>query len=651
MNTIHQTILERTFLLLYLSFKIEIMFTRYFTSLVILLACCSMATAQTLYVPRDVKQAYKNETRSPDGKPGKNYWQNYGRYDITVTAMPPDRNIKGTEQITYINNSPDTLHQLVFKLILNIHKNGAARQRDASPAYLTDGVQIDNFSLNGVKTNWPTSYGHATWQGVRLKEPLKPHDSIHIAVDWHYTISAESGREGMIDSTTYYLAYFYPRVAVYDDYLGWDQMTFTDAQEFYNDFNDYTLTVRVPKNFLVWATGDLQNLDDVLQPAYAAKFRASLLADKTMRIVTPEDLASKQITQQHEMNSWIWKAKDISDVAVALSDHFVWDAASVVVDKTTGRRASVQAAYNDTAQDYHQMVDFGMHALNWLSNNWPGVPYPFPKSTVVQGYADMEYPMMVNDATTDNPIFSRFVVEHEIAHSYMPFYMGINETRYGFMDEGWATTFELLIGINDLGKETADNFFKQFRVRGWINDDNQEADVPIITPGNILSGPALGNNQYGKAALGYLAMKDMLGDVLFKKCLHAYMDRWHGKHPIPWDFFYTYNNVSGKNLNWFWKSWYFSNNYIDMAISSVKHTGDKYAITIQNIGGSPAPFDVLIAYKNGSTDSLHQTPVIWEQDGNNAIINLQTKKEIVSIKIDGGIFMDADRSNNSWKAK
>lgn len=611
----------------------------------------SFVEAQNLYIPRDVKQAYKKETRSPDGKPGKNYWQNYGKYNITVTAAPPDRTIKGTEQIIYINKSPDTLNQLVFKLILNIHKSGAARQSDASPAYLTDGVQIDNFSLNGMKTNWPSSYGHATWQGFRLKEPLKPHDSVLINVDWHYTISKESGREGSIDSTTYFLAYFYPRVAVYDDYRGWDQMTFTDAQEFYNDFNDYTLTVNVPKNYLVWATGDLQNVHDVLQPAFAAKLQASLMADKTMRIITPEDLATKNITQQRDMNSWIWKANDISDVTVALSDHYVWDAASVVVDNKTGRRASVQAAYNDTAQDYHQMVDFGMHALKWLSNNWPGIPYPFPKTTVVQGYADMEYPMMVNDATTESPVFSRFVVEHEIAHSYMPFYMGINETRYGFMDEGWATTFEYLIGINDLGKADAENFFKMFRVRGWINDDNQETDLPIITPGNILSGPALGNNQYGKAALGYLAMKDLIGDILFKKCLHAYMDRWHGKHPIPWDFFYTYNNVSGKNLNWFWDSWYFSNNYIDLAISYVKHNGDNYSITLQNIGGMPAPVDLLITYKNGTTDSLHQSPAIWEKDAKNAIVTLSTKKEIVSVKMYGGIFMDADRSNNSWKAK
>ena len=161
------------------------------------------------------------------------------------------------------------------------------------------------------------------------------------------------------------------------------------------------------------------------------------------------------------------KATDITDMAhsaSAIISH--WDASSVVVDDATDRRASVQSAYNDTAKDYHRMVEFGRHALDWLSHNWPGVPYPFLKTTIVQGYADMEYPMMVNDDTNEDPIFSRFVAEHEIAHSWFPFYMGINESRYAFMDEGWATTFELLIGRADLGNEKADEFLQ--RVPGQL---------------------------------------------------------------------------------------------------------------------------------------------------------------------------------------
>jgi hypothetical protein len=142
-----------------------------------------------------------------------------------------------------------------------------------------------------------------------------PHDSLKLDIDWHFQISLESGREGMIDSTSYYLAYFYPRVAVYDDYNGWDRLPFLDAQEFYNDFNDYTLTVNVPKNYIVWATGTLQNPNQVLQPEYAKRLAASMTSDSTIHVATAADLAKKDITVQKDQNSWIWKANDISDMA------------------------------------------------------------------------------------------------------------------------------------------------------------------------------------------------------------------------------------------------------------------------------------------------------------------------------------------------
>ncbi len=604
------------------------------------------AHAQELYMPRNVKQAIEKGTRSMDGKPGKNYWQNFGRYSITITAAPPNRMIKGTEDIVYVNNSPDTLKNPIIRIILNSHTPGAARQFPASENYLTSGVHIDRYAENGVDKKWQEQ-GKQTVNRVRLTKPLAPHDSVKLSFDWHYDVSIESGREGAIDSTTFFLAYFYPRVSVIDDYNGWDRTMFVEAQEFYNDFNDYTFNVTVPKNFIVWATGDLINPTEVLQPAYAKLLTESMSTDSVLHIATQSDIDAKKVTAQNATNTWKWKAKYVPDVTIAISNRYVWDAASVVVDEKTRRRASVQAAFDNTSKDFHDMVKYGQHSLSWLSLNWPGVPYPYQKTTIVQGYADMEYPMMVNDNTQEDPNFARFVAEHEIAHTWFPFYMGINETRFGFMDEGWATTFEYLIGTADLGKDYADNLFKQFRVSYWINDPSSEQDIPIITPSNILSGAALGNNEYGKAALGYLAVKDMLGDAAFKKCLHEFMNRWNGKHPTPWDMFYSFNDASGQNLNWFWSNWFFSNNYIDLAVKEVKGT----TITIENIGGYVAPFDVAIEYADGTKETLHQTPAVWKANQKTTTIKLATKKKVKSIVIDGGIFMDADTKNNSWKAK
>ncbi len=606
--------------------------------------------ARPLYVPRAVARAFRNGTRSPDGKPGAHYWQNGGRYAITVTALPPDRTITGSERITYFNNSPDTLPSLNFKLFLNIHKPGAPRQRGASDDYLTSGVHVDSFAVNGTPRPWGDDSRTFTNRRVKLPAPLLPHDSVQLSVAWHYEISRRAGREGMLDSTTYFLAYFYPRVAVYDDYNGWDDMDFLDAQEFYSDFNDYDVTIRAPANYVVWGTGTLLDPTEVLQPAIAQRLRDSFTSDTVIHVASRGELAAKQVTLANPVNSWHFKAGDIPDMTFALSDHYDWDAASVVVDDASHRRASVQAAFNDSAADFHHMVGFGQHSLDWLSHNWPGVPYPYEKTTIVQGSADMEYPMMVNDGSTPDATTSRFIVEHEIAHSYFPFYMGINETRYAMMDEGWATTFEYLIGIADLGKPKADSAYKSFRVSRWINDPSPLKDLPIITPEDALSSQAWGDNAYGKASLGYLAAKDLLGDVLFKKSLQAFMERWHGKHPIPWDFFNTVNDVSGKNLNWFWNSWYFENSYIDLSVKSVAKSAGGYSVVLDNIGGMPAPVDLQLSYSDGTSGTVHETPVIWQADQARATLKIPTRKTLASLKLEHQIWMDADTTNDIWSA-
>ena len=129
------------------------------------------------------------------------------------------------------------------------------------------------------------------------------------------------------------------------------------------------------------------------------------------------------------------------------------------------------------------------------------------------------------------------------------------------------------------------------------------------------------------------------------------MDRWHGKHPLPWDFFYTFNDASGKNLNWFWSSWFFGNNYIDLAVRDVKKEKKYYTVSLKNIGGMPAPVDFIVMYNDGTNETLHQTPEIWEHDMQQTTININTNKKIKSLKLDGGIFMDADESNNEWKGE
>ncbi|OCB70117.1 aminopeptidase [Flavobacterium piscis] len=615
-------------------------------SIILLLTVFAFLTqnsfAQELYMPRNIKEAYKKGTRSIDGKPGKNYWQNHGKYTMDISVDPKTRLVSGTETIVYENNSNDTLRNLVVRFVNNLHKPSSPRSGTVSDDFLSDGLTITSLKIESeIYKEDARSWG--TVGNVKMKKGIPPHSKATINIDWNYPLSKESGREGQIDETTFFVAYSYPRVSVFDDYNGWDRLPHTDRQEFYNDFNDYVFSVKAPKNYVVYATGDFLNPDEVLQPEFAARLKKSYVTDEILHIANETELKSRLVTKQNEWNVWKFEAQNISDVCFGLSDHYLWDASSVVVDKKTNRRASVQAAYDIKGTDFVNSVKNNQYALDFFSNNWPGVPYPFSKMTAFQGFADMEYPMMCNDSQMGDPVFAQLVQDHEVAHTYFPFYMGINETRYAFMDEGWATTFEYLIGIAEHGKEAADKFYKEFRVQNYIKDESTEEDQPIISMSTQVSGSGYGNNSYGKASLSYLALKDLLGDDLFKKSLHAYMDNWNGKHPIPWDYFNSMNTASGQNLNWFFNNWFFTNNYIDLSIKNVA----KNVVSVENVGGFAVPFDVNVVYADNSTETLHQTPEIWKANQKRTAIALKNKKQIKQVTLDGGIFMDATPSNNT----
>ncbi len=603
--------------------------------------------AQTLTMPARVTEAYTKGYRTLTGKPGKTYWQNRGKYKIAITVNPPHSTITGTEEITYTNNSPDRLDSLNWKLIVNSHRRPGTTPGPTPSA--ADGLQIDELKVNGVKTPWDNAAVSGTNYMMPLSKPLMPHQSIKLDVRWHYLMTQGRGREGMIDSTTFFIAYFYPRISVYDDYKGWDTQPFGGGLEFYNDFNDYTLSVTAPKNFIVWATGTHLNPNEVLQPAIAKKLKASMKSDTTIHLATPKELGAKAVTAQNATNTWKFKSSDICDVAVAVSDHYNWDAGSVIVDDKTGRRTSMQAAFLDASADFHQSVKSGIYSLGWFSRNWPGVPYPFEKSIAVQGFADMEFPMMMNDSHQNDLAFAEMVQDHEQAHTYMPFYMGTNESYYAFMDEGWATTFEYLVGIGRKGKQSADSTFKAFRVKRWNAADHSN-QVPVITP-SPMAPSARSENGYLKPALSYLAVKDLLGDELFKKALHTYMDNWHGKHPIPWDYFYSMSAGAGKNLDWFFYNWFYTKYWVDVALDKAEKTADGYNLTVKNIGGFASPFDVVVHYADGTSGSFHQTPAVWEKDQRQTVISIKSSKAVKDILLDGGIYMDADVKNNSWTAK
>lgn len=623
-----------------------------------------------LYIPRDIRNAYAKGTRQSDGRPGLNYWQNTSEHDIRLTVNPPGRRIEGEQDIVYTNNSPDPLPVLIFRLYMNAHQPEAMRETVVGKEFFTPGISIDDFSIDGVSKAWddpasPLAGANApgsTIHGIVLDKPVPPKGKVRIRMRWHYELVKDAGwKEGAIDQTSFYLAYFYPRITNYSDYGGWDTVPFTLGREFNNDFNDYRVAVTVPRDFVVWATGTLDNAGDVLQPAVRKMLGASFSSDKVVTLAEAADIKAGKITARAQQLTWKWQADNVPDFAIAISNNYRWQAASVVVDPATGRRTSVQAAYADSASDFKPMVETARKALKFASTAYPGVPYPYPKTTIVLGSADEEYPMMVNDSSNignaeaaklPENAFTDFVATHEILHSWFPFYMGINEKRYPFMDEGWTTAFEYLRNREVLGVPAADELFKDFRVKlvGWQNPSSGN-ELPIITPHDSLYGQTsvFAFNQYGKAALGYLALKELMGDAAFRAALHEFMVRWHGKRPLPWDMFNSFNDTSKTDLNWFFSNWFFGYNYMDIAVGDVKQETGGYRVSVRNGGGMAIPFDIRAEYSDGSSESFQQNPALWKSNPRLVEVSIKSSKALKSLTLDSGIFVDFNPADNTWK--
>jgi hypothetical protein len=608
-------------------------------------------TPTALYIPRNVRNAYENGTRSMDGNPGENYWQNRSSHTISITVAPPNRTVTATQEFTYYNESPDTLDHVMIRVYQNIHRPEAVREPAEllTAEFINDGAVITNFKINGEEAEWPTQgeLANITLFKVVLPTPLESGGSVTFSMDWHFDLTAANGwKQGFVDDTTYFLAYFFPRVAVYDDIDGWDTNTYTAGREMYNDFADFTFDVTVPKNFIVWATGDLLNAAEVLQPDYAARLEQSFTSDENINIARPEEIQAGSVTAQTDTVTWRWMAQNVPDIAIGLSDHFAWDAASVVVDAATGRRASAQAAYQ--AENFAQIIDSVKFGLTFGSTEYPGVPYPYSKMTLFEGGADEEYPMMANDAA-GGPFaqVSGFVAAHEILHTWFPFYTGINESRYPFMDEGVTTAFEYHATTGLYGADTAKYLFTLIR-SGEGQPDIVWYDVPIITPFDQIR-QYYGSNYiaYGKPALAFLALEDMIGKENYVALFQEFINRWNGKHPMPWDMFNTFNAVSDEDLTWFFYQWFFTPSFLDLAITDVQPADGGYDLEVANVGGAPMPFDVVVTHADGSVETIHQTSAIWK-DTQTATIRIETVGDVQSIAIDTGLFIDADAPNNTW---
>jgi len=609
---------------------------------------CSFGQASEVYIPRNMQKAFDNKTRSMDGKPGVNYWQNKSDYIIDLEFDPLTRKIEGTEKVIYFNNSPDTLKEMFIHLFPNIFKKGAARDFAVSVADESDGVTIKKISFDGRLIESDKDAKKVEYNGtnmiLKLASPILPKGKAELIITWNYTLNKGSNiRTGTLDSSSFFIAYFYPHIAVYDDIDGWNDTQYTGGVEFYNDFADYDVSITVPKNFVIRGTGVLQNPEEVLNGKIVERYKSALVSDKIISIIDSDDVAKKNVTVQKEKNIWKFKAENVTDFAFGLSDHYLWDGSALVVDKSTGRRSFIDAAYNKKAKDFYQVAQTAREVINYMSTVLPGWPYPFPKETVYNGEGGMEYPMMVNDSSVPDSSM-KGLTAHEISHSYFPFYMGTNESKYAWMDEGWAAYIDFMASSALYSTE----IIKRNRITTYKNAIGNDLDLPIFAISKYLKSPPYRYNAYIKAASFYDMLREYLGHDKFANALHAYMERWNGRHPIPYDFFNSMSNASGEDLSWLIKPWFFEYGYLDLAVKAVSVIGDKYKIEIEKKGKYPGGFKLTVTYADGTNEVVNESVAAWKNGADLFKIERPFSKKIVKVELWNSIWLDADSSNDIY---
>ena len=612
----------------------------------------ALAQSADLYVPMEVQDAYERGTRNENGHPGFAYWQNGADYRIHVLFDPLTGDLFGRETITYRNESPDSLRNLVLKVFPNMYRKGSARDSDAAPEDVGEGVTLDAVTLNGEVLD-PTPDGgevshYLNGNLVVVPVRLPPGEAATLEIEWHYTVNRGShNRTGGVEGTTWFNAYSYPRISVYDDIDGWDFSAYRGTAEFYNDFGDYEVTIEVPEGYVVWATGRLQNPDEVLSADVAARYRKALASDEIVHVVDSATLANGAVTAKagpSGMNSWHFSADYVPDFAFAVSHHYLWDASSLVVDPATGRRVLIDAAYHPESPDFYEVAEVARNSIDYMSRVFPGVPFPYPQETVFNGADEMEYPMMVNDESIEDRMYMVSLTSHEIAHTYFPFYMGINEIKYAWMDEGWASFIDFFI-TNLLHTEEP---YRLFGLDAMDADLGSWNDLPILAGAGQARHPAYFYASYSKPAFFYLMLRDMWGEDLFREVIQEYMRRWNGKHPTPWDFFNTLENVTGQGLAWLIRPWFEEYGAPDLAIGAVERAGDSYLIEIVRAGRSPVPIDLAIEFEDGTSAVRHEPVSVWREGNTAATLTVPARGEIRSIVLGNWNTPDANPADNRY---
>ncbi|CAA7389602.1 M1 family metallopeptidase [Chryseobacterium fistulae] len=539
-----------------------------------------------------------NTYRTASGAPGHSYWQNKADYEISAYLDEDKRNLKGSETITYYNNSPDDLDYIWLQLDEN--QQSTVKKADfptssTIPQSSTDqqlrpteipakdngyGVTLEKVT---DKSGNPLPYVvNKTMMRIDLPTPLKKGDQLIFTVDWNYNIpnrikmGGRGGYENFSEdgNDLFTMTQWYPRMCVYSDFHGWQNHQFTGRGEFALVFGNFKVSMNVPADHIVGGTGECKNYDQVLTSDQLTRYRKAENTNEPIEIVTLEEAKKAEKNHSKQRKTWTFEAKEVRDFAWTSSRKFIWDGMRVTIPENNNK-VMAMSFYPKEAYGLYRKFSTKAVAHTIKTYSEFTIPYPYPVAQSVEAANGMEYPMICfnfgrteKDGTysegTKNGMIG--VVIHEVGHNFFPMIINSDERQWSWMDEGLNTFVEYLT------EEKWDNKFPSKRGPAWTIVDYMKLPKNQLEP--IMSNSEniiqFGPNAYSKPATGLNILREtIMGRELFDKAFKTYAKRWAFKHPEPADFFRTMEDASGEDLDWFWRGWFYGTDPVDIAIDKV----------------------------------------------------------------------------------
>lgn len=454
------------------------------------------------------------------------------------------------------------------------------------------------------------------------------------------------------DGEVYYIGYWYPQMAVYDDVNGWKADQYMANGEFYMGYGDYDVQISLPEGWVVGATGTLQNPEEVLSEQTRERLAQASQTREVVSIVGESERRAGTSTTQSNTGvlTWHFKAENVRDFAFGASDRYVWDATSAGVgdidDDGQDDTSMIHAFYRPEAAVWSRSAEFAQFSIEHLSEMI--MPYPYPHMTTVAGVigGGMEYPMIthIGGSRNDRSLFG--VTYHEISHMWFPMIVGQDEKQYTWMDEG-LTSFNTNEGRSEFWSTDAWDPERQgyYRIAGTgleVESMRHADDYPNGTPARGIAG-------YSKPAVMMHALRGILGEERFKEIYREYARRWTFKHPQPYDLFNTFKDILGEDLDWFWRSMLYETWTLDLGLGGVEQSGEQIEVTVKDEGLTPMPALVRVTYADGRKIEKTVPVDVWLSGQRQMTLTFEPGA-VAQVEIDPDRYLpDVNRENNLWR--